>query len=262
MSRKKQGKHAKTKKSILLVFFEGIFLISFIGLLCYFYSAHAQKKEYAELLPNIKIEEGKINENVTERMLQVRSLSEENPEIVGWLEIAGADISYPVLQAVDNEYYLTHDYKKKKTPIGSLFLDCEYDFSIPSSNLLIYGHRNRKGLMFENLTKYKKEEFYQKNPTIQLTTKEEDKTYEILSVFESRVYKKEEKDVFRYYQFVHAKTEEEYIDFVEEAKKASMYPTGKTAVYGEQLLTLSTCDYSSKDGRFVVVAKEISKPEK
>ena len=80
-----------------------------------------------------------------------------------------------------------------------------------------------------------------------------------MSVFYSRVYYKNEKNVFRYYYFVNAENEQEYNDFVNNAKKASIYDTGITAEYGEQLLTLSTCSYHTEDGRFVVVAKKLRK---
>ena len=49
----------------------------------------------------------------------------------------------------------------------------------------------------------------------------------------------------------------EYNQYIEESKKASLYDTGKSANYGEQLLTLSTCSYHTEDGRFAVVAKKI-----
>lgn len=81
--------------------------------------------------------------------------------------------------------------------------------------------------------------------------------HEILSVFYSRVYYKSEQNVFRYYYFVNANNEEEYNDYVYNAKKVSIYNTGVTANYGDQLLTLSTCEYSQEDGRFAVVCKKI-----
>ena len=68
---------------------------------------------------------------------------------------------------------------------------------------------------------------------------------------------KSEQNVFRYYYFVNANNEQEYNDFVNNAKKVSLYDTGVTAQYGDQLLTLSTCEYSQEDGRFVVVCKKI-----
>ena len=81
---------------------------------------------------------------------------------------------------------------------------------------------------------------------------------DILAVFNSRVYYKSEQNVFRYYFFVDAQTEEEFDEYVNNAKKASIYKNDIEAEYGDQLLTLSTCDYSQEDGRFVVVARKIN----
>ena len=128
---------------------------------------------------------------------------------------------------------------------------------MPSSNLLIYGHNNKNGNMFQELLKYEDESYYKEHPIIQFTTVDEDSTYEIIAVFKSRVYYKNEQNVFRYYFFINAENEEEYNYYVEESKKASLYDTGKTAEYGDQLLTLSTCEYSQEDGRFVIVARKL-----
>ena len=111
--------------------------------------------------------------------------------------------------------------------------------------------------MFEDLINYKNEEYYHQHPIIRFTTTEEDKEYEIIAAFNSRVYYQDETDVFRYYYFVNAENETDYNNYINECKKASIYDTGKSATYGDQLLTLSTCDYSQKNGRFAVVAKEV-----
>ena len=140
---------------------------------------------------------------------------------------------------------------------GSLFLDKDFDLINGSSNYLIYGHRNKQGLMFEDLIKYAKEDFYKEHTKIRFTTNKEDSIYKIISVFYSRVYYKSEQNVFRYYYFVNAENEEEYNEFVNNAKKSSIYNIETTAKYGDQLLTLSTCEYSQEDGRFVVVAKKM-----
>lgn len=105
--------------------------------------------------------------------------------------------------------------------------------------------------------KYKDENFYKQHTKIRFTTINEDSEFEILSAFKSQVYYKDEHNVFRYYQFVNARDEREYNDYINNCKKSSLYNTGITAEYGEQLLTLSTCDYEVKDGRFAVVAKKI-----
>lgn len=194
----------------------------------------------------------------TERMAKVRILQEQNNDIVGWIEIKDTNINYPVLQGSDNEFYLTHNYKKEKTEKGSIFLTKDYDWNKPSCNLLIYGHNIRNGQMFQDLLKYEDKEFYYKHPTIRFTTEDEDAEYEIISAFKSKVYYKYEKNVFKYYDFVNANTEEEYNDFVENAKNASLYETGIEVEYNEQLITLITCSYHTEDGRFVLIGKKRS----
>lgn len=205
---------------------------------------------------NVKNENKERKIEATERMLKVEKLQEENEDIVGWIEIEDTNISYPVLQGKDNEYYLNHNYKKEKSQKGSVFLDANYDWSIPSNNLIIYGHNIVNDLMFKDLLKYANEEFYKEHPVIRFTTKENDGEYEIISAFKSKVFNKSDTNVFRYYNFINAETEEEYNEFVENAKKASLYDIEETAEYGEELITLITCSYHTTDGRFVVIGRE------
>lgn len=256
----KKEKHSKKTNrltKIIFIFFIIVFVCGVGYLAYYLYDRNKNKKDYEEILNDIEIDESKTTESKTERMLQLEELQKENEEIIGWLEIEGTNINYPVLQASDNDYYLTHNYKKEKASTGSIFLDKDFDLINGSSNYLIYGHRSQNGLMFEDLIKYAEEDFYKEHTKIKFTTNKDDSIYEILSVFYSRVYYKSEQNVFRYYYFVNANNEQEYNDFVNNAKKVSLYDTGVTAKYGDQLLTLSTCEYSQEDGRFAVVCKKM-----
>ncbi len=212
----------------------------------------SESKEKGETIST----ENEEQKQETERMLQVKQLQEQNPDIVGWLEIENTNINYPVLQGTDNRYYMTHNYKKENSKNGSIFLDAKYNWNIPSNNLLIYGHNLGNGMMFQELLKYEKESFYQEHPVIRFTTADEDTKYEIISAFKSRVYHKSEKNVFRYYFFLNNESEEEYREFVKNAKNASLYPINATASYGDQLITLSTCSYHVQDGRFAVVGRK------
>ena len=205
---------------------------------------------------NVKNKNKEREIEATERMLKVEKLQEENEDIVGWIEIEDTNISYPVLQGKDNEYYLNHNYKKEKSQKGSIFLDANYDWSIPSNNLIIYGHNIMNDLMFKDLLKYANEEFYKEHPVIRFTTKENDGEYEIISAFKSKVFNKSDTNVFRYYNFINAETEEEYNEFVENAKKVSLYDIEETTEYGDELMTLITCSYHTTDGRFVVIGRE------
>lgn len=218
---------------------------------------NSKQEEISKVIDTIEVTPTEITPTVTKRMLQVKELRKEYKDVKGWLEIEGTNISYPVLQGTDNDFYLTHSYKKEKISGGSLFLDKDYKFYPPSENLLIYGHRNKNGLMLEDLVKYKDKNFYQEHQKIRFTTEVEDAEYEIIGAFNSRVYYQNETNVFRYYYFVNAGSEQEYNDYITNVKKASIYNTGKTATYGDQLLTLSTCDYTQDNGRFAVVAKKV-----
>lgn len=258
------GKHKRKKKQIkqnkkLKIAVLGILIFIFaigIGYIGY-YIYNNLKSQNDDVLSNIAVDDKQITETKTERILQLEELKKQNNDIIGWIEIENTIINYPVLQCEDNSFYMTHNYKKEYSAEGSIFLDKDYNWELPSSNLLLYGHNNKNKTMFAELLNYKEESYYKEHPTIRFTTIAEDKTYEIIAVFKSRVYYKSEKDVFRYYYFINAENEEEYNNYINESKKASLYDTGKTATYGDQLLTLSTCEYSQEDGRFVVVAKKV-----
>lgn len=268
---KKEEERVKSKKKkIIRYVIIGILILiivisaSYVGIKLY--TEHQEIKVYEDLAEYMKRREQKIKEqqnqvseeNVkTERMTKLEELHGENADIVAWIEIPDTNVNYPVLQSVNNDFYLRKNYKKEYSSTGSIFLDKDVDMELPSSNFLMYGHRNKGGAMFDNLIKYRDKSFYEDHKKIYFTTLKEEQEYEILAVFYSRVYYQNEKNVFRYYYFVNAETEEEYDDFVSNAKKVSIYDTGIDAKYGDQLMTLSTCEYSQEDGRFAVVAKRI-----
>ena len=252
----------KNKKIIRIVIIIVLALI-LIGVGVYFgvkaYGDYKEKKDYdslADYMNNASNEVPDETQEKTERMIKLEELHNEYEDVVAWLEVPGTNISYPIVQGDDNSYYLDHTYKKEYSARGSIFLDKDASFTRPSNNFLIYGHRNQNGAMFEDLLQYENENFYKEHKTIKFTTLHEDAEYEILAAFRSRVYYKSEKNVFRYYYFVNAENEQEYNDFISNAKQASMYDTGVDAQFGDQLLTLSTCAYHTENGRFAIVAKK------
>lgn len=195
----------------------------------------------------------------SERMIKIESLQSENADIIGWIEIPGTAINYPVLQGSDNSFYVNHNYKKQKTQSGSIFVDADYNWSIPSTNLLIYGHNMKNGTMFTSLVNYKSKKYYDAHPNIRFTTNSDDVTYEIIAAFESKVYSVSDTSSFKYYNFINARNEDEFNTFLFNIKQISLYDTGKTANYGDNLITLSTCAYHTKNGRFAVVGRKVLK---
>ncbi len=180
-----------------------------------------------------------------------------NRDMAGWLQIPGTVIDYPVMWTPGNEnFYLYRDFNKKDNNNGSLILDTDSCLDPLSTNLIIHGHNMKSGAMFGDLTEYEKKDYYEDHKRIILYTPECQRNYEVIAVFRSQVYKKTD-DVFKFYQFFDAGTEEEFLDFYNNIKKLSLYDTGVTAEFGDHFITLSTCVYHVTNGRFVVVAKEV-----
>ena len=187
---------------------------------------------------------------------EYKNLLNKNKKLIGWVKIDDTNIDYPVMQTSDNEYYLTHNLNQENDRNGSIFMDKDCDVLKPSTNYIIYGHHMKSGNMFGKLDLYQDENYCKEHPYIQFDTIYEKGTYEVMYVFRSRVYREEE-IVFKYYQFIDANSEQEFDSYMSEMASMSLYDTGVTAEYGDQLLTLSTCDYQEKNGRFVVVAKKV-----
>ena len=98
-------------------FIKIVFIILIIVFICsigymvyYLYDINKSDNDIEEILTEIETEVGTIDgdttEGKTERILQLEELQKDNKEIIGWLEIEGTNINYPVLQAANNDYYL------------------------------------------------------------------------------------------------------------------------------------------------------------
>lgn len=180
-----------------------------------------------------------------------------NEDMAGWLVIPGTVIDYPIMWTPDDEnYYLYRDFNKADNANGCLILDTDSSLNPLTTNLIIHGHNMKSGAMFGNLTDYENEDYYKEHKQIILYTEECQHNYEVIAVFRSQVYKKSD-DVFKFYKFFEANSEEEFNDFYDNIKKLSIYDTGVSAEFGDNFITLSTCVYHVTNGRFVVVAKEV-----
>jgi len=185
-------------------------------------------------------------------------LYNKNKKLIGWIKIADTDIDYPVMQTVDNEYYLDHDFGQNYDKNGCIFMDKDCDVIGRSTNLIVYGHHMKSGAMFGQLDKYADESFYQEHQTFQFDTIYEKGTYQVVYAFQAQVLPEDE-IAFKYYQFIDANSEEEFYSNMAAMADMSLYDTGITPVYGDELVTLSTCDRSQgEEGRFVVVGVKIA----
>ena len=177
---------------------------------------------------------------------------EKNSDFVGWICIDGTNINYPVMQTPDDpDYYLKHSFEHEYSDYGVPYLD-EACVLGESNNYVIYGHHMKNGSMFYDLDGYADPEFCKEHPVIRFDTLSGFGKYEVIAVFRFNT----ERDKFRYDQGVNM-TEEEYGQYIEQVHERELYSTGKTAQYSDQLLTLSTCEYTYRNGRLVVVARKV-----
>ena len=175
----------------------------------------------------------------------------QNSDMVGWIKIDGTPVDYPVMQTDNNSFYLTHDFNKKYSLYGVPFVDAACRLNPQSDNVIIYGHHMKNGQMFGALVNYAQKGYYLAHPVIEFDTRYGYGQYKIIAVFHTTP------DKFPYHEFISAENAAALDTFIGRCKAFQYYDTGVTAVYGDKLLTLSTCEYSEPDGRLVIVAKKI-----
>ncbi len=205
---------------------------------------------------------GDENAKVTTAKDEGRDLVEELKAVnvtykdaIGWLKVPGTTIDYPIFQGTDNTRYYREDRDGVTQYWGETFLDYRCDITklaSPMTNIIIYGHNTETDNRFTPLLNYKREEFYTNHRYIELATLNGLNTYEIFSVYST--------DTEFYYIDTVFENNAEYENYLKSIAKKTRYSTKVDVTPDDQILTLSTCDYSRKDGRFVVQAKRVQNP--
>jgi sortase B len=180
------------------------------------------------------------------------ALFEQNEDFIGWISIDGTNINYPVMQSPSNpDYYLKHSFEKTYSDYGVPYIDAACVTGI-SNNIVIYGHHMKNGSMFSELVNYADVKFYQEHQTIQFDTLSTFGEYQVVAVFKFDT----NNETFCYNEYTQM-DEEQFAEFMENVHARQLYDTGVDAEYGDELLTLSTCEYTYNNGRLVVVAKKV-----
>ena len=194
------------------------------------------------------------------RLKQYDALYEKNNDLAGWIRIPDSAIDYPVMYTPYNiEKYLRKNFSGNYALSGEPFFGEGWD---PDGNFgIIYGHHMEDGTKCADWMFYADEEYKNSHPIVYFDTLTERRQYEVVSAFYTRIFYNSETGVFRYYQFTGLPDEETFNYFVSESKKAAQYETGVNPVWGDRLLVLSTCSFHTKNGRFVIVLRQIQEGE-
>lgn len=179
--------------------------------------------------------------------VDIENLQETYPNMQAWILAEGTVIDYPIMQAADNEYYLSHLYDGTSNSNGSIFMDYRNNGMFTDDNTVIYGHHMKNGTMFQPLMEYKAQDFYETHPTMMIYTEEGDYLVELIC---GTI---EEGD----YEFVQFSFDDfnDMNEYVNELKKRSTFESKVTLFPGDKIVTLCTCTYERKNARYMLIGK-------
>lgn len=172
----------------------------------------------------------------------------KNSDTVGWLQVPGTNINYPIVQTIDNDYYLRHSFDRTYNDAGWVFVDYRNNL-YDDRNLIIYGHARLNLTMFGTLKNVVKSSWYtnSSNHLIKLSTPSLNTSWQVFSTY---VINEE-----NYYIKTSFDSNSEYLDFLNTLKGRSVYNYNANLSENDRILTLSTCYTDNK--RVVLHAKLI-----
>lgn len=181
----------------------------------------------------------------------VNSANEEelksiNSDYKMWIQIENTNINYPVVQSSDNDYYLKHNFRKESNISGTVFVESANDID-NDKNIILYGHNMRNGTMFNNITNYKEESFFNEDNKINIIMNNTLYEYEVFSVYV--------KNVSEVNLAIGFANEDEFINYAYNEADESLYKKDVDFSAEDNLITLVTCSYEFTDARTIVVAR-------
>ena len=181
----------------------------------------------------------------------VNSANEEelksiNSDYKMWIQIENTNINYPVVQGSDNDYYLKHNFRKESNISGTVFVESANDID-NDKNIILYGHNMRNGTMFNNITNYKEESFFNEDNKINIIMNNTLYEYEVFSVYV--------KNVSEVNLAIGFASEDEFINYAYNEAEESLYKKDVDFSAEDNLITLVTCSYEFTDARTIVVAR-------
>lgn len=269
--KKKKLRFRKWVIVVFLIFFLSIFLLSASKVFNWFNDNNKVDNITEDILENVKVKEKKDNENteninppedkwndywdyIKMNLLEIdfNQLLKRNSDTVGWIEVKGTNINYPIVQTTDNNYYLTHAFDKTENEAGWVFMDYRNDSVNFNQNTIIYAHSRLTGSMFGSLKNILNSSWYtnKDNHIIRLSTPTENTMWQVFSVY---TIPKES-----YYITPSFNSNEAYLEFLNTIKSRSEVEFSAEVNTNDKILTLSTCK-DNFGNRVVMHAKLIKK---
>lgn len=264
--KKKQSKKSRAVYNVLITICLLVFLGSAgaLGYQLWDYHKAAQVRDgLADLIvePDEGDAAGTVDENgdpVPKPLVDYSKLAALNPDFKGWVEIADTPISYPVVQAADNDEYLHTDFYGDYHKLGTVFADCRAQLTPEktSDNVVLYGHSAADGSYFAAVRKYKDIDYYKEHPIISFNTTYESADWIIIGEIMIDALDDSD-DAFLYNNHIEFADEAAFNEFVTGVAQRSYFVSPADVQYGDKFITLSTCDYDFDEARFAIVARKL-----
>ena len=196
-------------------------------------------------------EDGTEAEGDTEEQVQRVAISElqaQNSDTVGWIQIPGTKISYPLMHTGDDSYYLNHTFSRKVNSAGSIFIETLNKGDFSDLHTIIYGHNMKNGSMFAGLKEYRSASYLVTHPNVYIDLEDGTHAYQILSVYEAEA----DSDSYT----IGFAPDEIYEEYLKTIKGRSLYDTSVAVTKEDSIITLSTCTKHGEK-RFLVHAKKL-----
>lgn len=201
----------------------------------------------------------------TTMLPEMKAVYALNNDVVGWIQIKGTNIDYPVLQRKDiADYYIYKDIYGNYDKRGSIYAEEHCDVFNPSDVVVLHGHHMADGSMFHNLKNFQDKSYFDSHQYIYFDTLYERRTYQVVLLFETNGEPSNIYPFFPFHTYSDFKDEADFDDFMSSIRALTkkqngvLIQSGVQVNYGDKLLCLSTCDYSPyPNGRMVLVAKYI-----
>jgi len=182
-------------------------------------------------------------------------LQQSYPDLVAYLILDDTSIKGPIVQAADNEKYLTLDAKGNYNMAGALFLDYRNDANFHDFYSLIYGHHMAGKRRFGELTEFISSSYFKKHLTGSLMTSEATYQLEVFALVETNAY-----DQKLYYPqgYTTEKEKTKLLSYIE--KHATNYRQVEITSE-DHIVAFSTCYKDSTNGRVILFAKLVKESD-
>ena len=183
------------------------------------------------------------------------NLLEKNSDTVGFINVKGTNINYPIVQSSDNEFYLNHDYDKTKNDAGWVYLDYRNNNQFIDFNTIIYGHGRLNKTVFGSLKNLLSKDWQNNkdNYTMSISTPSMNFIYQIFSI-----YTIDSEGYYIQTEFDSVDDKKEWINTMN-SRNTSIIDAA--ANENDRVITLSTC-LNNDGGRIVVHAKLVKQQKK